>query len=67
MSPAIGMTKTPDGWPTNYDDAARLRARGEERPLGGRRRWSTGLAPAGWIFILCGVALAIGVAVALLT
>jgi len=51
----------------HYDDAARLRALAEERPLGGRRKWSTGLSPTGWFFILCGVALAIGIAIAVLT
>jgi hypothetical protein len=51
--------------PRNYDDAARVRALAEERPLGGRRKWSTGLAPAGWFFILSGVALAIGILIAL--
>jgi hypothetical protein len=59
------MTAPREGWTTNYDDAARLRARGEERPLGGRRKWSTGLSRTGWFVILCGVALTIGIAIAL--
>jgi hypothetical protein len=61
------MTASRDGWTTNYDDAARLRARGDERPLGGRRRWSTGLSSVGWFFVLYGIALTIGVAIALAT
>ena len=61
------MTAPREGWTTNYDDAARVRARAEERPLGGRRKWSTGLAPTGWFFILCGAVLAIIVAMILAT
>jgi len=55
------------GWTTNYDDAARVRALAEGKPLGGRRKWSTGLTPAGWFLILCGAALTIGVVAALAT
>lgn len=59
------MTAPREGWTTNYDDAARLRARSEERPLGGRRKWSTGLSRTGWLFILCGAVLAISLAIIL--
>jgi hypothetical protein len=61
------MTISRDGGTNNYDDAARIRALAEGRPLGGRRKWSTGLAPAGWIFVLCCVAISIGIVVALAT
>jgi hypothetical protein len=61
------MTIPREGWRINYDDAARIRALAEERPLGGRRRWSTGLAPAGWFFLLFGAALTIAIAVAIAT
>jgi len=58
------MTSPREGWRTNYDDAARIRALAEERPLGGRRKWSTGLSPTGWFFILFGAALSIAIAIA---
>jgi hypothetical protein len=61
------MTVPRDGWTTNYDDAARIRALAADRPLGGRRKWSTGLSPVGWYFILLGAALTIGVAIAFAT
>jgi hypothetical protein len=59
------MTAPREGWRINYDDSARVRAHAEERPLGGRRKWSTGLSPTGWFFVLFGIALAIGIAIAL--
>jgi hypothetical protein len=61
------MTIPRHGGMTNYDDPARVRALAEERPLGGRRKWSTGLSPTGWLFILCSVALVIGVVITVAT
>ena len=61
------MAEIRDSWTINCDDAARVRALAEERPLGGRRKWSTGLAPTGWFFVLSIAAVAMGALLAIAT
>jgi len=38
-----------DSRTTRHDDTSRVRADAESRPLGGRRKWSTGLTSFGWL------------------
>jgi hypothetical protein len=56
-----------DSGTTRFDDTARVRADAESRPLGGRRKWSTGLTPFGWVLVLGIVALIAGAVLALAT
>jgi len=56
-----------DSRTTRYDDTARVRADAEDRPLGGRRKWSTGLTSFGWLFVLCVAALIAGAVLAFAT
>lgn len=63
----IKIVEMRDSQRTRYDDTARVRADAESRPLGGRRKWSTGLSPTGWFFLVFIAVIIVGVVLAVTT